>query len=467
MTHEPSRPEPGAELEDLRVRLADAEEVLRAIRSGSVDAVIVTGDRGEQVYTLSGDSVNRQLIEAMSESAVILSADGVIIYCNLRLAEVLGRPLDRVMGTRLQDYLSAGDQQALDAVLAQARTAPSRREISLEASDGRRVPVYLSASRLRSRGAATVFCLVLTDLTEVRRHEQVAAAEQKMRRLRAELERSNRELQRQNKEIQNFYHTLSHELKTPLTSAREFVSIVIDGLAGPLNETQSEYLGIAKESCDQLRLYVNDLLDVTRLETGKMSLEFRTAPVAALVERAVKALAPAAAKREICLSCDCQPDLPAVPFDQHRIQQVMTNIITNAIQFTPAGGQIRVSLSEAPASPECLQVAVRDSGRGIPTDQLGAIFTRLYQVNGDAWSTEPRSGLGLGLYICKELVQMHGGRIWVDSQPGRGSTFTFTIPKRQASASVNVLAADDEGTIADSLHHTLDGSDYESEDSRR
>jgi signal transduction histidine kinase len=180
-------------------------------------------------------------------------------------------------------------------------------------------------------------------------------------------------------------------------------------------------------------------------------------------------LAPAAAKGEICLSCDCQPDLPAVPFDQQRILQVMTNIITNAITFTPAGGQIRVSLSEAPSSPECIQVAVRDSGRGIPAEHLDAIFTRLYQVNGDGSSSESRSGLGLGLYICRELVHMHGGRIWVDSQPGQGSTFTFTIPKRQAPADAhpNVPAVHDEAAVASSLQHALDGSDHESEDSRR
>src|ERR1019366_3597753 len=150
--------------------------------------------------------------------------------------------------------------------------------------------------------------------------------------------------------------TLSHELITPLTSAREFVSIVMDGLAGPLTKTQLEYLGIAKESCDQLRLYINDLLDVTRLETGKMRIEFQVVSLAALVERVVEMLAPAAAGEGISLSCDCQPDLPAVPLDQQRLQQVLTNLTTNALKFTPAGGQIRLSLCQAPMDPQCLQV---------------------------------------------------------------------------------------------------------------
>jgi signal transduction histidine kinase len=232
-----------------------------------------------------------------------------------------------------------------------------------------------------------------------------------MQRMQAELGQSNRDLKRRNLEIQTFYHTLSHELKTPLTSAREFVSIVMDGLAGPLNGTQLEYLGIAKESCDQLRLYINDMLDVTRLETGKLSIEFQVAPLAALVERVVEMLVPAAAGKGIRLSSDCQPDLAAVPLDEQRIQQVLTNLTTNAIKFTPTGGQIRLSLGEAPASSEYLQIDVRDTGQGIPKDQLDMIFNRRYQMNHNAQSVESRNGLGLGLYICQELVELHGGRI--------------------------------------------------------
>jgi PAS domain S-box-containing protein len=178
MTDDPSGPDLAAEVEHLRARLAEAEEVLRAIRNGEVDGVLITGGRGEQVYTLRGaDRIYRQLIETMSEGAVTVSADGVILYCNVRLAEMLGQPLDRVMGTALRNYLPPADQQALDAILAQARTEPSRREINLKSSEGRLVPVYLSASRLPGEGAEVVFCLVLTDLTEQKHHEQVVAEE--------------------------------------------------------------------------------------------------------------------------------------------------------------------------------------------------------------------------------------------------------------------------------------------------
>ena len=131
-TDERSRPGLAAELEGLRARLAEAEDALRGIRNGEVDAVVVTGGRGEQVYTLSGaDRIYRQLIETMSEGAATGSADGVILYCNVRLAEMLGRPLEQVLGTVLRDHLPPADQQAMDAIFVQVRREPCRREINL------------------------------------------------------------------------------------------------------------------------------------------------------------------------------------------------------------------------------------------------------------------------------------------------------------------------------------------------
>jgi two-component system, cell cycle sensor histidine kinase and response regulator CckA len=179
MADERPQPELLAELEDLRRRLAEAEEVVRAIRSGSVDAVVVAGDRGERrVYTLSGaDRIYRQFIEMLSEGAAAVSAAGVILYANLRMAEMLRRPLEQVLGTVLRDYLPPGDHQALGTLPQEAGASPGHREISLVAADGRRVPVYLSASRLPMEDGEWVTLFVLTDLTEHRSHERLVAAE--------------------------------------------------------------------------------------------------------------------------------------------------------------------------------------------------------------------------------------------------------------------------------------------------
>jgi PAS domain S-box-containing protein len=398
----------------------------------------------------------RQITENVADLIALLDLKGRRVYNSPSYRDLLaGSDLDVGADSFLQ--IHPADQERIRRIFAQTVSTGvgQRTDYRLIASDGSVHYVESQGSVIREGSGQIANVLVVSrDVTE-RKSNEVA-----MQRMQAELEQSNRDLQRRNQEVQAFYHTLSHELKTPLTSAREFVSIVMDGLAGPLTETQLEYLSIAKESCDQLRLYINDLLDVTRLETGKMSIEFQALSLATLVERVVEMLAPAAAGKGISLGYDYQPDLPAVPLDQQRIQQVLTNLTTNAIKFTPAGGQIRVSLSESPAAPECLQVAVRDTGRGIPKDQLDLVFNRLYQVNGDNRSAESPRGLGLGLYISQELVQLHGGRIWAESELGQGSTFTFTIPKRQEPATLNVLVVDDEAGIRNTLRQLLEKKGY-------
>ena len=319
------------------------------------------------------------------------------------------------------------------------------------AADGR--PVWLrdnvslsvqSDGRMQLQG-------IMVDVTKCKE------AEAELNSIQITLQEFNKDLLLKNKEIQNFYHTLSHELKTPLTSAREFVSLVMEGVGGQLTETQVEYLGIAKKSCDQLRVCVNDLLDATRVETGKMSLELKTGSLAALVSRAVTASKSVAADRGILLSLDVAQGLPEIMMDENRITQVVTNLLNNAINHTPRGGKISIKAHEVPARPDFVQVSVTDTGCGIPKDEQDRIFNRLYQIKtGDATT---KQGIGLGLYLCKELVQLHSGDICVDSEAGQGSQFRFILPKNQLSFRPNVLVIDDDADILEMTCNALN-EDY-------
>lgn len=279
-------------------------------------------------------------------------------------------------------------------------------------------------------------------------------AEKEKRRIQAELEESNRNLVRKNHEIQEFYHTLSHELKTPLTSASEFISIVMDGLAGPVNKTQLEYLAIAQDSCHQLRGCINDLLDATRLDTGKLTVELKPTALDELVHRVVSAMRPAATQKKVTLAEKVQPNLPKIPLDEYRITQVVNNLLSNALKFTPAEGRIDVKVHEARSTPDVLEISISDTGCGLVKEDRDRIFDRLYQVKaGDAATGQ---GLGLGLYLCRELVQLHGGNIRVESDPGRGSTFTFVLPKDQQLRWSNVLLVDDDSAMLDMLRSYLE-----------
>ena len=247
---------------------------------------------------------------------------------------------------------------------------------------------------------------------------------------RRRLEQTNQELHRRNEELQSFYHILSHELKTPLTAAREFVSIVLDGLAGALSETQREYLGVVKDSCDQITLGLNDLLDATRVDTGKLSIALRPTPMDRVVSQALAAMVLTARGKGIRLQQVMAPHLPDALIDERRIAQVLVNLLSNALKFTPAGGEITVRVGADPKRPTEIRVSVSDTGRGIPPAELGQIFDQLYQIRRD--DTTVHCGLGLGLYISQEVVKLHGGEIWVESTVGKGSTFSFTVPQHGA-----------------------------------
>jgi signal transduction histidine kinase/ActR/RegA family two-component response regulator len=389
----------------------------------------------------------------MNQGAVTLSAEGSILYCNRRFADLLKTPLEGIVGFALEAFVAPSERESFAALLQAGRTGGSAGEITLHASDASAVPLQMALGPLPADSAAAI-CVIATDISESRKKE-VRLLQMMEATIKAEhaLEESNKHLLRKNQEIQNFYHTVSHELKTPLTSAREFISIVLDGLAGPVNETQQEYLGIARESCHRLRVCINDLMDATRLETGKLTLEMKQGSLATLVQKLVTLLGPVAARKKISLKREVQGNLPDFPFDENRLMQVLVNLTNNALKFTPENGQVTITGGEAPNHPGYFQVSVNDTGCGIAPAELERIFECLYQVpNTDGGSEQ---GVGLGLYICRELVQSHGGKIWVESELGQGSTFYFSIPQEQTAEAIHVLVVDDDPRIVEMMSEGL------------
>lgn len=244
------------------------------------------------------------------------------------------------------------------------------------------------------------------------------------------LEETNHALERRNQEIQRFYHAASHELKTPLTAAREFSSLLIDEIPGSLNEDQSDYLGYILESCDQLTRYINDMLDLSRMETGKLAIQPEPTDLNGLLTRMLDVLEPSIAKEEIHLVSQLPDDLPLVMADEQRICQVLGNLVNNSVKFTPPGGVVTVTARVHPTDSSLVEVSVRDTGIGIEPEDQAHVFERLFQTgleSNTAQDSNSRAGLGLGLSICREIVHLHNGTISVDSAVDEGSTFTFTL----------------------------------------
>jgi sigma-B regulation protein RsbU (phosphoserine phosphatase) len=233
--------------------------------------------------------------------------------------------------------------------------------------------------------------------------------------------------QKQQLEFKNqFLSHVSHELRTPLTCIHQYVTLLLDGLAGPIAPEQSDHLKTVLKSVNQLHAMIRDLLEATRAEGGKMRIEPRCVALTELVHQAVAMLRPAADEKKIGLEIGLDQRLPLVLADPDRVLEVLINLIDNAIKFTPAEGSIMVQATVVEADSSSIYISVTDTGRGISPEAKSLIFERLYQ---DPDSVDNnRSGLGLGLFICREIVRLHQGRIWVTSELGQGSTFTFTLP---------------------------------------
>lgn len=223
-----------------------------------------------------------------------------------------------------------------------------------------------------------------------------------------------------------FLSHVSHELRTPLTSIHQFVTLMLDGLAGPLAPEQREHLETVFRSVNQLRTMIADLLEAARAETGKISVEPRCIAIDDVVRQAVNMMRATADEKGVGLEAGLDTRIPLVNADPDRLQQILINLIDNAIKFTPPDGSVMVKAFLVDADPDFVHVSVSDTGRGISPDARNLIFERLYQDPNSI--DDSRKGLGLGLYITKELVKLHGGRIWVESQIAHGSSFSFTLP---------------------------------------
>jgi len=223
-----------------------------------------------------------------------------------------------------------------------------------------------------------------------------------------------------------FLSHVSHELRTPLTCIHQFVSILFDGLAGAVSPDQKDHLKTILKSVNQLGAMVRDLLEASRAESGKIRIEPRCVAVGDLIRQAVAMLQPNAREKEVGLEVGVDTRIPFVYGDPGRILEVLINLIENGIKFTPPGGSVTVQACLVQTDSDFVYVSVADTGCGITPEARALVFERLYQDPNAV--DNHRKGLGLGLFIAKELVSLHGGRIWVASEAGNGSTFSFTLP---------------------------------------
>jgi len=249
-------------------------------------------------------------------------------------------------------------------------------------------------------------------------------------RLFQEIQNKNRQLEVANERLQeldrlksDFVANVSHELRTPLTAIKGAIDLLLREVAGPLNEKQTHYLARVRSNTHRLAGLINDVLDLSRIEEGKIDLQAERVSLAGLVHEVVETLKPLATEKEIVIRATIPESSLLVWADRDKLTQVLTNLIGNAVKFIPTAGRVTVS---GIIDGEWVRVSVADNGPGIPLEEKDRVFEKFYQV-AEAGGAKPK-GTGLGLAISKALIELHGGKIWVESGLSLGSTFHFTLP---------------------------------------
>jgi PAS domain S-box-containing protein len=386
------------ELEELRQRLQEAEETLEAIRSGEVDALVVSGPSGEKVFTLEGaEHPYRVLVESMNEGAISLSLDGTILYCNAAFARLIGYPLDQIMGRDLVEFVPVEEREMLESLIGRGHLESVRAELTILEAPGRGLPTQVSLNPINLEEGPSI-AVIVTDLSERKRHQQAEAAV----RMRDE-----------------FLAIASHELRTPLTTlVLSLGAVEQDRTKGDLKQIQRS-LRRAQKQAERMGRLLDRMLDVSQMAAGKLKLDLAPCDLSDVVRDIVERLSEDASNAACELRLTLSGGIVG-QWDRFRLDEAFSNIISNAIKYG-AGHPIDIQLQ---ASDENAVLVVEDHGIGIAPDDLSRIFGRFERTV----ASKNYGGLGLGLYIARQIIEQHRGSIRAENRPCGGARFVIKVP---------------------------------------
>ena len=350
------------------------------------------------------------LVENAGDAIISTDMEDRILTWNRAAEVIFGYSKEEAIGQSMAILLPPGHLRELEEIRNKVQLTGLIRnlEVRKKRKDGTIIDVALAVSPIKDKNGNVIgFLHLAKDITEKQRYEQRLKELDKMK--------------------SDFVSNVSHELRTPLTAVKGSVDNMLDGLTGLLNEKQSRYLTRIKSNADRLTRLINDILDLSRIEAGKIDLQPAVLSLVALAKEVAEGLRPVAVDKLISLEV-ASPDAGVTAWaDRDKVIQVLMNLIGNAVKFTPTIGKVSVTVERN--GDEWVQTSVADTGPGIPLEEANKIFDKFYQI-AQAGKQKAR-GTGLGLAISRALVEMHGGRIWVESEVGSGSTFFFTLPAQQ------------------------------------
>jgi PAS domain S-box-containing protein len=374
-----------------------------------------------------------QFLEAAPDAMLEVDAQGHIVLANAEAVRMFHRPHSELLGLPVEQLIPerfrGGHLANRDSYAARPTRRPMGKGLNLFAvrKDGAEFAVDINLSPLP--GTGHVMCVV-RDVTEQRQAaEKIRTLNQHLERRSSELAFANAELSLRNREVERanrlkseFLASMSHELRTPLNTVLGFSELLAEENAGALNDKQKRFLTHIQRDATHLLELINDILDLSKIEAGRLDLHLEKFPMAVAAAEVLTSVRPLAANKNLTLDSDVDTTV-MLQADRVRFKEILYNLFSNAIKFTPAGGRVWMETS---VSDGAVSIVVGDTGIGIAPEDQAAIFESFRQAG--ATTKGVREGTGLGLAITKRLVEHHGGRIWVESQPGKGSRFFVTLP---------------------------------------
>jgi PAS domain S-box-containing protein len=380
---------------------------------------LIASERAAQAAA-KAESRFRELLEVAPDSIIEVDRHGSILLCNAATEKLFGYSREELLGSPVEALIPEASREVHQKNRAdywdRPVTRPMGKGLTLHAQrkDGTRFPVEISLSPVRSDDGFRVTAII-RDVTDR------LLAEEKIRAVNQQLQQRNQEVERANRLKSEFLASMSHELRTPLHTILGFTELLEEEVDGPLNERQKRFVSHVHQDAQHLLELINDILDLSKIEAGKMELRFEVFGAQQAVEEVVASLHGRAAAKNLTVENRVVPEC-AVKADRVRFKEIFYNLLSNAVKFTLEGGRVDISCD---VREDAVCFSVKDTGIGIAKQEQASIFDKFYQVGSTTKGV--REGTGLGLAITKQLVEMHGGSIRVESEPGRGSTFSFTF----------------------------------------
>jgi PAS domain S-box len=460
----------GAAVNAIRQGAADvAAEDLTDLPEAVTHILQMRRHRASRVREAKAERRFRDLLEAAPDAIIEVDRDGRIVLLNAVTENMFGYQREELLGMSvdllLPNDLRSGHAAHRASYWSRPLTRPMGSGLKLLAQrkDGSLFPVEISLSPVKTDEGFRVTAIIRDVTARKRAEDQISSIQEQftveLTAKNSELEVRNREVERANSLKSEFLASVSHELRTPLHTIIGFCELLMEQIEGPLNDKQSRFLGHMHQDALHLLELINDVLDLSRIEAGRLELRPTVFDAHRIIEEVLASVAPQAAAKQIQL--ESRAGRASLLADPLRLKEILLNLLTNAVKFTPEGGKVWIDSRPDGAF---LCISVQDTGIGIPREEHETVFDKFYQVG--ATTKGVREGTGLGLAITRRLVELHGGRIWVESRPGKGSRFTFTLPLHTAAAEdLNgskplVLVVDNEFTARELLVSYLEPHGY-------